>query len=121
MLFLKRVSNEYVDRKVKKLNEVYMNIITCPVVIMMKSRRMRWAGHVTRIGAKRNACMVLVGKREGKMLLRRIRSRWVNNIKMDLREIKWGGMDWIRLAQGRGQGRVLVSAIMNLKYWDILE
>jgi hypothetical protein len=65
---------------------------------MIKSRRMRWARHVARVGEKRNAYRVLVGKPEGKRSLRRPRRRWENNIKMELREIVWGGMDWIHLA-----------------------
>jgi hypothetical protein len=56
---------------------------------------MRWAGHVARIGEKRNAYRILVGKPEGKKQLGRPRRRWVDNIKMDLREIRWDGMDWI--------------------------
>jgi hypothetical protein len=59
---------------------------------MIKSRRMRGAGHVARMGEKRNAYRILVGKPEGNRLLRR-RHRWVDNIKMDLRETGWGGMD----------------------------
>jgi hypothetical protein len=54
---------------------------------------MRWAGHVARIGEKRNAYRILVGKVEGKRPLGSPRRRWVNNIKMDIREIRWGGMD----------------------------
>jgi hypothetical protein len=53
---------------------------------------------------KRNAYRILVGKPEGKRALRRLRRRWVNNIKMDLREVEWGGMDWIDLAQDREHG-----------------
>jgi hypothetical protein len=60
--------------------------------------RKKWAGHVRQIGAKRNAYRILVGKPEGKRPLRRPRHRWVDNIKMDLREIGWGGMEWIDLA-----------------------
>jgi hypothetical protein len=56
---------------------------------MIKSRRMRWAGHVARMGETRNAYRILVGKLEGKRLLGRPRRRWVDNIKMDLREIGW--------------------------------
>jgi hypothetical protein len=65
---------------------------------MIKSRRMRWAGHVARIGAKRNAYKIFMGKPEGKRPLGRPRRRWVENIKMNLREIGWDGMDWIDLA-----------------------
>jgi hypothetical protein len=63
------------------------------IVIMMKSRTMRWAGHLERIREKRNAYRILVGKSEGKRLLGRPRCRRVDNIKIDLREIGWGGMD----------------------------
>jgi hypothetical protein len=66
---------------------------------MIKSRRVRWAGHVARTAEKRNACRILVGKAEGKRPLGRQRRRWVSNIKMDLREIGWVGVDWIDLAQ----------------------
>jgi hypothetical protein len=58
-----------------------------------KSRRKRWAGHVARMGDTRNAYMILVGKPEGKRPQGRPRRRWVDNIKMDLREIGWDGMD----------------------------
>jgi hypothetical protein len=81
---------------------------------MTKSRRMRWAGHVARIGEKRNACRILVGTPEGKRPLGRRRHRWVDNIKLDLREIGWGGVDWIDLAQDRDQWRALVNTVMNL-------
>jgi hypothetical protein len=61
---------------------------------MIKSRRMRWAGHVARIWEKRNAYRILVGKPKGKRpLLLRPRRRWVDNTKIDFREIGWGGMD----------------------------
>jgi hypothetical protein len=62
---------------------------------MIKSRRMRWAGHVARIGETRNVYKILVGKPEGKRPLGRPRHRWVNNIKMDIGEIGWDGRDWI--------------------------
>jgi hypothetical protein len=81
----------------------------------MKSRRMIWAGHVARMGEKRNAYRILVGKSEGKRPLGRRRRRWVNNIKMDLREIGWDGMDWIDLAQDRDQWRALVNTVMNFR------
>jgi hypothetical protein len=62
---------------------------------------------------KRIACRILVGKPEGKGPLGRRRRRWVDNIKMDLREVGWGGMDWIDLAQDRDQWRALVNTVMN--------
>jgi hypothetical protein len=67
---------------------------------MIKSRRMRWAGHVAR-RERRGVYRVLVGKPEGKRPLGRPRRRWEDNIKMDLQEVRCGGMDWIELAQAR--------------------
>jgi hypothetical protein len=64
---------------------------------MIKSRRMRWAGHVARMGEKRNAYGILVGSPQGKRALGRPRHRWEDNIKMDLAEMGWGGMDGINL------------------------
>jgi hypothetical protein len=66
-------------------------------------------------GENMNAYRILVGKPEGKRPLRGSRRRWVNNIKMDLKEIGWDGMDWIDLAQDRGQWKALVSMVMNLR------
>jgi hypothetical protein len=79
---------------------------------MIKSRRMRWAGHVARMGEERNAYGILLGKPEGKIPLGRPRRRWEDNIKKDLRE---GDMDWIDLAQDRDQWRALVNTAMNLR------
>jgi hypothetical protein len=66
-------------------------------------------------GAKRNAYRILLGKPEGKRLLGRQSRRWMNNIKMDLREIGWDGIDWIDLAQDRDRRRALVNTVMNLR------
>jgi hypothetical protein len=66
-------------------------------------------------GEKRKAYRILVGKPEGKRPLGRPRCRWVDNIKMDLREISWDGMDWIDVAQDRDQWRALVNTVMNLR------
>jgi hypothetical protein len=82
---------------------------------MIKSRRMRDAGHVARMGEKRNAYRILVGIPEEKKPLGRPRRRWVDNITMDLREIVWDGMNWIDLAQNRDQWRALVNTVMNLR------
>ena len=68
---------------------------------MMKSRRMRWAGHVARMGGRKGVCRVLMGKPEGKRPVGRPRRRWEDNIKMDLQEVECGGMDWIEVAQDR--------------------
>ena len=75
---------------------------------------MRWAGHVARMGEERGVYRVLVGK-PGKKILGRPRHRWVDNIRMDLREVGCGYMDWIGLAQDRDRWRTLVSAVMNLR------
>jgi hypothetical protein len=67
---------------------------------------MKWEGHVAQMGEKRNACRILVGKLEGKRPLGRSRCRWVDNIKLDLREIEWDGMDWIDRAQDGDQWKL---------------
>jgi hypothetical protein len=70
------------------------NMDSSPSIIrIIKSRRMRWAGHVARMGEKRNACRLLVGKPEGKRPLGRPRCRWVDNIRMDLGLVGWGDVD----------------------------
>jgi hypothetical protein len=80
----------------KLLNEELRDLYSSPNIIrIMKPRRMRWAGHVARIWENKNACRLLVGKPEGKRLLRRPRRRWVDNIRMDLGEVGWGDVDWI--------------------------
>jgi hypothetical protein len=76
---------------------------------------MRRAGHAARMGERRNAYRILVGKPEGKRPLGRLRRRWVDNIKMVLREVGWDGMDWIDLAQDRDRWRAYVNAVMNLR------
>jgi hypothetical protein len=82
---------------------------------MIKSRRMRWEVHVALMGEKRNAYRILVGKSKGKRPLGRPRRRWMDNIKMGLREIGWDGVDWIGLVQDKDQWRALVSTVMNLR------
>jgi hypothetical protein len=84
------------------------------IIRQIKSRRMRWAGHVARMGEGRNVYRVLVGKPEGKRPFERPRRRWEDGIKMDLREVGWGGVEWIQLAQDRDRWRAVVSAVMNL-------
>jgi hypothetical protein len=83
---------------------------------MVKSRRMRWAGHVAQIGNKRNAYRILVGKPEGKRPLGRPRCQWEDSIKIDLSEMGWDDVDWISLPQGRDQWRALVNTVMNLRF-----
>jgi hypothetical protein len=81
---------------------------------MIKSRRMRWAGHVAYMGERRNACMVLVGKPEGKRPLGRPKHRWEDNTRMVLREIGWGCMGWIDWAQDRDLWQAPLNTVMNL-------
>jgi hypothetical protein len=106
-----------VTRDWRKLhNEELHNLYCSPSKIRMnKSRRMRWTRHVARIGEKRNACSIFVGKSKGKSPLGRTRRRWVDNIKIDLRETECGGIDWTELAQDRDQWRALVNTEMNLR------
>jgi hypothetical protein len=90
-------------------NKELHNLYSSPNIIrMIKSRRMRWAGHVARMGEKVNAYRISVGKQEGKRPLGRPGHRWENNIKRDLREIGMGGVNWINLAQDRDQWRALL-------------
>jgi len=84
-------------------------------VQVIKSRRMRRAGHMTRMGEEWVLYRVLVGKPEGKRPLGRPRRRWVNNVRMDHQEVGCGYMDWIGLAQVRDRWRRHVSAVMNLR------
>jgi hypothetical protein len=82
---------------------------------MIMSRRMRWAGHLTRMGEKRNEYRILVGNSERKIPLGRPRRRWVDNIKMDLKDIEWSDMDCIDLAEDRKQWRALVDTLMDFR------
>jgi hypothetical protein len=85
------------------------------IVRVIESRRMKWAGHVVRIGEGRSAYRDLVGRPEGKRPLGRSRRRWEDNIKMDLREIGIDWANWIRLAQDRVQWLAFVNTVMNLR------
>ena len=82
---------------------------------VIKSRKMRWAGHVALMGEERGVYRVLVGKLERRRPLGRPRRRWVDNIRTDLQDVGCGCMDWIGLAQDRDRWRTLVSAVMNLR------
>ena len=101
----------------RKLHNEELNDLYCSpnIVRVIKWRRMRWAGHVARMGEERGVYRVLVGKPEGRRPLGRPRRRWVDNIRMDLQEVGCGYMDWIGLAQDRDRWRTLVSPVMNLR------
>jgi hypothetical protein len=104
------------DGSWKKLQNVELHdpYSTPNIVRVIKSRSMRWAGHVACIGEGRGVYRVLVGRPEGKRPLGRPRRRWEDNIKMDLREIGIDGANWIQLAQDRVQWWGFVNTVMNL-------
>ena len=85
------------------------------IVRVVKSRRMRWAGHVARMREDSGVHRVLVGKPEGKKPLGRSRRRWEDNIKMDFQEVGRGCGDWMELAQDRDGWRALVSTVRNFR------
>jgi hypothetical protein len=100
----------------KLYNEELHNLYSSSSIIrIIKSRRMRWAGHVARMGEKRNVYRLSVGKPEGRRPLGRPRRRWIDNIKMDLLEIGLNVVYWIGLAQDRYRWRALVNSVMNLR------
>jgi hypothetical protein len=96
-------------------NEELRDLYSSPSIIrIIKLRRMRWVGHVARMGEKRNAYRLLVVKPDGKRSLGRPRRRWVDNIWMDLGEMEWGDVDWIGLAKDRNRWRAVVYSVLNL-------
>jgi hypothetical protein len=101
---------------IKLYNDKLHRLYSSPnIVRVIKSRRMRWAGHVARMGKGRGVYRVLVGRPEGKRPTGRPRRGWEDNIKLDLRETGIDGANWIRLAQDRVQWRAFVSTVMNLR------
>jgi hypothetical protein len=97
-------------------NEELNDLYSSPnIVRVIKSRRMRWAGHVARMGERRVVYMVLVGNPERKGPLGRLRRRWEDNIEMDLQVVGCEGMDWIELAQDRDRRRTFMAAVKNLR------
>jgi len=107
--------DEVTDEWRKLHNEELNDLYSSPnIVRVINSRRMRWAGHIERMGEKRSVYRVLVGKPEGKRPLGRHRRRWEDNIKTDLEEVGCGVMDWIELAQDRDRWRALMNAAINL-------
>jgi hypothetical protein len=96
----------------EELNDLYSSP---DIVRVIKSRRMRWEGHVVRMREGRCVYRVLVGKPEGRRPLGRPRRRWEDNIRIDLREVECGCVDWMELAQDMDSWFALVSAVMNLR------
>ena len=109
-------------REWRKLhNEELSDLYPIPnIVRAVKSRRMRWAGHVARMGEGRGVHRVLVGKPEGKRAFRRPKRRWEDNIKMDLQEVGGSCGDWMELAQVRDMWRALVNTVRNLRFPKML-
>jgi hypothetical protein len=100
--------DEVTGERRKLHNEELRDLYSSPSIIrIIKSRRMRLAGHVARMGEKRKA--------EGKRPLRRPRHRWVDDIKMDLGEVGWGDLGWIGLAEDRNRWRALVNSVLDLR------
>jgi hypothetical protein len=106
------VTGEWTKLHNKELHDLYSS----PSIIrIIKSRRTRWAGHGARMGEKRNAYRLLMGKPKGKRPLGRPRRRWVDNIRMDVGEVGWDDVDWIGLAQNGNRWRALVNSVLNLR------
>ena len=106
------VTGEWRKLHNEELNDLYSVL---NIVRVVKSRRMRWAGHVTRMGEDRGVHRVLVGKPEGKRPLGRPRCRWEDNMKMDLQEVGGGHGDWMELAEDRDGWRALVDTVRNFQ------
>jgi hypothetical protein len=103
----------------RKLHNEELHILysSSNIIRQIKSRRMRWAGHVARrIGEERKVQKVLVGKPEGNRPLGSPRRRWEGGIRMDLREICWGSVEWVQLAQDRGRWRAHVNTVMDFGF-----
>jgi hypothetical protein len=97
-------------------NEELHGLYSSPSIVrVIKARRVRWAGHVARMGEVRGDYNILVGRPEGRRPLGRPRRRWEDNISMNLREIGFGDVDWIHWAQYRDRWRALVNTVMNLR------
>jgi hypothetical protein len=93
--------------------ELHILYFSPNIIRQIKSRRMRWVGHVARMGEERNVYKVLMGKSEGKRRLGIPRFRWQDGIRMDLGEIGWGSLEWIQLAQDRDRWRAVVNTVMK--------
>jgi hypothetical protein len=108
--------DEVMEEWRKLHNDELHDLYSSPSKIrIIKLRRMRWAGHVTQIGEKRNTNRLLVGEPEEKRPLERPRHRWVDNIRIDLGEVGCGDVDWICLAQDRNRWSALVNSVLNLR------
>ena len=105
------VTGEWRKLHYEELNDLYCS----PNIVRVIKSRMKWVGHVARMGEGSGIYRVLVGTPKGKRPLGRPRRRWEDNFKMDPQEMGCGGMDWIKLAQHRDRWQALVNAVMNLR------
>jgi len=106
------VTGEWRKLHNEELNDLY----SLPSIVrVVKSRRMRWTGHVARMGEDRGVHRMLVGKPEAKRPLGRPRRRWEDNIKMDLQKVGEGCGDWIELSQDRDRWRALVGTVKDFR------
>jgi hypothetical protein len=96
-------------------NEELSDLYSLPNMVRVVKLRMRWAGHVARMGEGKGVHRVLVGKPEGKRPLGRLRCKWEDNIKIDLQEVGGGCGDWMELSQDRERWRALVSKVTNIR------
>jgi hypothetical protein len=117
---LRRISgpkrDEVTGEWIKLHNEELRELYSSPsLVTLFRSKRMSWACHLSRMGEKRNAYRLLVKMAVGKRQLSRQSRRWMDNIRTDLREVGWGDVDWIALAQDRNNWRALVNSVLNLR------
>jgi hypothetical protein len=107
-----KVTGEWRKLHNKELRDLYSS----PSIIrIIKSKRMRWVRNVARMGKKRNAYMLSVGKLKRKRPLGRPRHKWADNIRMDLGQVGWGDVDWIGKAQDTNRWRALVNSVLNLR------
>jgi hypothetical protein len=112
------VTGEWKKLHNEELNDLYSSANIARVI---KSRRMRWTGHVAPAGERRGIYRALVAKPEGKRPLGRPRRRWEDNIKMDLQELRCGGVDWMGLTKDKDRWRVLVKASGSIKCGEFLD
>ena len=105
------LTGEWIKLHNEELNDLYCSP---NIVQVIKSRRMRWTGHVVSMGERKVVYRVLVGRPEGERPLGRSRRRWEDNIKIDLHEVECGGMDWIELPQDNDKWQALVNTVMNI-------
>jgi hypothetical protein len=109
-------ASQHITGEWRKLHNEELHILysSLNIIRQIKSRRLRWEGHVARMGEERNVNKVLMGKPGGKRPLGRPRRRWDNGIRINLRETSWESVEWIQLAQDRDRWQALVNTVMNL-------